>query len=191
MCVERKTCAVLEQTIETNATWDWIDLSHLPFVCVYIGCFLPLLSWKEVRNSRDSTNIDVNCHHNRVCNKRESSLLVFSLYIYNNYFIVRYYTHFDSSWLFHLHKITSVHHSRSSNSVITHSTYCTIHGNPLSNQSTRPQLLSRRMISDMFTNDENRVTPNSFVFVHTCTHETQIQRQTPKKNIYCRVVFFF
>lgn len=115
----------------------------------------------------------------------------FSLYIYN-YFIVRYDTHFDSSWLFHLHKITS---SPFTQQQFSHHTQHVLYDPRKSIVQSINSAATVIASNDMFTNDENLVTPNSFFFcfVHTCTHarwNTNPKTLTPPKNIYCRVVFF-
>jgi hypothetical protein len=151
---------------------------------VYIVCFFPLLSGKEVRgvrNSRDLTNIVVNCHHNSHFPYTYITTLVYDM-IRISY----------SSWLFHLHKITS---SPFTQQQFSHHTQHVLYDPRKSIVQSINSATTVIASNDMFTNDENLVTPNSFFFgfVHTCTHarwNTNPKTLTPPKNIYCRVVFF-
>lgn len=151
--------------------------------CVYCLFFSPPF-WERGEGGEELTWLNEHC-----C--QLPSQQSFSLYIYN-YFIVRYDTHFDSSWLFHLHKITS---SPFTQQQFSHHTQHVLYDPRKSIVQSINSATTVIASNDMFTNDENLVTPNSFFFgfVHTCTHarwNTNPKTLTPPKNIYCRVVFF-
>lgn len=138
---------------------------------VYIVCFFPLLSGKEVRgvrNSRDLTNIDVNCHHNSHFPYTYITTLVYDM-IRISY----------SSWLFHLHKITS---SPFTQQQFSHHTQHVVYDPRKSIVQSIHSATTVIASNDMFTNDENLVTPNSFFLFLTHLHSRTMKHKSKDIN---------